>query len=154
MNASLRKFLAISSATGWGSGYFPLAPGTAGALVGLVFVVWLNASWFVLSLFSLALFALGVWSGGAASQIWKKADPSRVVIDEIVGMMVTMIGIPVTGYFVLLGFLLFRLFDVWKPVPANYFEVRLPGGWGIMADDVMAGIYANIILHLVVKAQI
>lgn len=154
MKESYRKILAVSAATGLGSGYFPLAPGTAGALVGLVFVVWLNASWFVLTLFSVLLFFLGVWSSGAVSQIWKKTDPSRVVIDEIVGMMVTMIGIPVTGYFVLLGFLLFRLFDVWKPVPANYFEVRLPRGWGIMADDLMAGIYANILLHLVVRSQI
>ena len=154
MNEKWRKIIALASATGLGSGYFPFAPGTAGALLGLVFVVWLNASWPVLTLFSIALFFLGVWSSGAASQIWKKADPSRVVIDEIVGMMITMIGIPVTGGYLLLGFLLFRLFDIWKPVPANYFEVYLPKGWGVMADDLMAGIYGNILLHLVVKTQI
>jgi phosphatidylglycerophosphatase A len=149
-----RRYLAVACATGLGSGYFPFAPGTAGALVGLVFVAWLDASWWVLTLFSILLFFVGVWSGGAVSQIWKTADPSRVVIDEVVGMMVTMIGIPVSGYFVLLGFILFRIFDIWKPVPANYFEVRLPGGWGIMADDLVAGIYGNVILHLVVRSQL
>lgn len=149
-----RKPFAVFIATGFGSGYFPLAPGTAGALVGLVLVVWLNASWTTLLFLSVVLFFLGVWASSAASQIWKKADPSRVVVDEIVGMMTTMIGIPVGGYFVLLGFLLFRLFDVWKPVPANYFEVKLPRGWGIMADDLMAGIYANIILQLVIRTQV
>lgn len=109
----------------------------------------------LLALFlSVLLCAIGIYVSGVAGQIWKVSDPSKVVIDEIVGMLITMIGIPVTGYYLVLGFLLFRLFDVWKPFPANIFETRFEKGWGVMADDVMAGIYGNIVMHLVVRSQI
>lgn len=150
-----KRFLVLFTATGFGSGYFPVAPGTAGSLVGLVFVWGLgNRSLFFSLLVSIVLCAVGVYVSGAAGQIWKVSDPSKVVIDEIVGMLITMIGIPVTGFYLGLGFLLFRLFDVWKPFPANIFETRFEKGWGVMADDVMAGIYGNIVMHLVVRAQL
>jgi len=141
--------------TGAFSGYFPVAPGTAGSLVGAL-IVWKlqNVSAALLFILSAALLFLGVWAGSKTAKILKQADPSKVVIDEIVGMMITMIGIPVTGFTLGLGFLLFRFLDVWKPFPANYFDKRLKNGWGIMLDDVVAGIYGNIILQLVMRAQI
>ena len=150
-----KKFGILFGATGAFSGYFPVAPGTAGSLVGVLVVWGLRAAPApLLFLLSVALGVFGVWVSGAASKIFRTKDPQKVVIDEIVGMMITMIGIPVTGFTLGLGFLLFRLLDVWKPVPANIFEMRFKNGWGIMLDDVMAGIYANLILHLVVRAQI
>lgn len=150
-----KKFLILFLATGFGSGYFPVAPGTAGSVVGLA-MAWAlgNKSFFLILFLSVLLLGIGIYVSGAAGQIWKVSDPSRVVIDEIVGMLVTMIGIPVTGYYLCLGFLLFRLFDVWKPFPANLFEIKFEKGWGVMADDVMAGIYGNIVMHLVVRSQL
>lgn len=154
-NVSLKKFGVLFTATGAFAGYFPIAPGTAGSVVGL-FLVWLlrGHSAVLLIFLALVLGFLGVWAGTEAGKLFKQADPSRVVIDEIVGMLITMIGIPVSGFTLVFGFLLFRFFDVWKPVPANILEQRFKNGWGIMLDDVMAGIYGNIILHLVMRAQI
>ena len=102
----------------------------------------------------ITLCLIGVWLSAVASHIFNYQDPSRVVVDEIVGVMVTMIGMPVTGYWLLAGFLVFRVLDVIKPFPANIFDSRVKGGWGVMMDDVVAGIYGNIILHLMLKAQL
>ena len=76
------------------------------------------------------------------------------MIDEIVGMMITMVGVPVTPYWLVIGFVLFRIFDVVKIPPANIFDSRVKNGWGIMLDDVCAGIYGNILLHLMLRAKI
>jgi phosphatidylglycerophosphatase A len=102
---------------------------------------------------SLALLVIGVWAAGQTCQILKKKDASQIVMDEIVGMLITMIGIPVTPYWLLVGFLLFRLLDIVKPSPAKYFDEKVTGGWGVMMDDVVAGIYGNIILHLMLRAK-
>jgi len=151
----LKKLLAIFIASGAGVGYFPFAPGTAGAAVGLL-LVWICRpfSVFVLIFMSLALLVIGVWAAGETCVILKKKDASQVVIDEIVGMSVTMIGIPMTPYWLLVGFLLFRLFDIVKPSPAKYFDEKVSGGFGVMMDDVVAGIYGNIVLHLMLRTQL
>lgn len=132
-------------------GYAPIAPGTAGSVAGLV--VW----WFLarestptsLALLVIGLGGLGVWAAGVTEREAGRTDPGIVVIDEVVGMLVTLAFVPVGATGVLVAFLLFRLFDIIKPFPARLSE-RLPGGWGIMIDDVIAGLYANLVLQLVV----
>jgi phosphatidylglycerophosphatase A len=98
--------------------------------------------------------AIGVHASNIAQRHFKQDDPGRVVIDEIVGLMTTMIGIPVVGSSLFVGFVLFRILDVTKPPPANIFDTRIKNGWGIVLDDVSAGIYANILLHLMWATKI
>lgn len=150
-----KKLLAVFLASGGFAGYFPVAPGTVGSAIGLAIVWYLRSfSVFFLLALSLALLVSGVWAAGKTCQILKKKDASQVVIDEIVGMMMTMIGLPLTPYWLLAGFLIFRLFDIVKPSPARYFDEKVSGGWGVMMDDVIAGIYGNIVLHLMQRAQL
>lgn len=155
LKEKLRKLGAILIASGGGIGYFPFAPGTAGSALGLL-LVWACRffSVFTLIFMSFALLVIGIWAAGETCQILKKKDASQVVIDEIVGMMVTMIGIPMTPYWLVIGFFVFRLFDIVKPSPAKYFDEKVSGGVGVMMDDVIAGIYGNIVLHLMLRAQL
>ena len=133
----------------------PVAPGTWGTLVGVAMLWYLReAPLAVLVLLTILLGALGVWVSGVTCQIFKKQDCQNVVIDEIVGVMITMIGIPITGYWLAVGFLAFRVFDVVKPPPANIFDKKLKNGLGVMLDDVVAGIYGNILLHLMIRAKL
>lgn len=150
-----KKHLGIFLSTGFYVGFIPVAPGTWGSIVGMGFVFLLkDAGMFLQIVASLLFAALGVWVSDIASKVFKKHDPQRVVIDEIVGVMITMIGIPLTGYTGVLGFCLFRFFDILKPVPANLADKKLKGGLGVMLDDIVAGIYGNIVMHLVMRAQI
>ena len=139
--------LATVVATGLGSGYAPFAPGTAGSLVGLA-LFW-PVSHLPLAgqaLVTALVFALGVAAAGHFARRIGIEDPGLVVADEVVGMWVSLLGLPLTGVNAIAGFVLFRIFDVFKPYPARDLE-RLPGGWGIMCDDVMAGVYANLLLR-------
>ena len=139
--------LAFALATGFGSGYSPIAPGTAGSAVGLVFV-W-GMSYLNLPGQIAAVIVVSVLSIIAADIVARSTglkDPGLVVADEIAGMMVTMIAIPFTLKTALIGFILFRVMDVVKPPPARQFE-RFKGGVGIVADDLMAGVYAHLALR-------
>jgi phosphatidylglycerophosphatase A len=144
---------AIWIATAAGAGYFPIAPGTAGSAVGVVVVVALaklrlQGAWpsVVLGAVSLVFFAVGVWAAGEAEKFFGRVDPGQVVIDEVVGQMLTFLLIPHAAWKWLLGgFLLFRAFDIVKPFPARQAE-RIPRGWGIMIDDVVAGLYGLAVL--------
>ena len=136
-------------ATGGGSGYLPKAPGTWGTLVGLIL-------WWPLAGLSLtaylavvaALFLVGVASAGAAEKILDRGDPGVVVIDEIVGVLIALTAAPLHPAAALVGFALFRLFDIAKPFPVGWVDRHLHGGLGIMLDDVAAGLYALLVLHL------
>ena len=147
---------AIWIATAGGAGYFPIAPGTAGSLVGVAVAVPLgrlplhgSASTAVLAAASLALFAAGVWAAGEAEKFFGRTDPGQVVMDEVVGQMLTFLLIPhATWKWLLGGFLLFRAFDIVKPFPARQAE-RIPRGWGIMIDDVIAGGYGLAVLAVI-----
>lgn len=144
---SLTERLAFVLATGFGSGYSPIAPGTAGSAVGLVFV-W-GMSYLSLPGQLAAVLAVSVLSILAADMVARTTglkDPGLVVADEIAGMMVTMIAIPFTLKTAFIGFILFRVMDVVKPPPARQFE-RFKGGIGIVADDLMAGLYAHLALR-------
>ena len=141
--------LAVFIATAAYTGYFPVAPGTIGSAVGLVVYigVWWTQSPVVEVALIAGLFAAGVWAGTTAEQYFGGIDPGPVVIDEVVGMLITLAFIPVGWSAALAGFFLFRVFDVIKPYPAGRFE-QLHGGLGVMADDAMAAVYANLCLRL------
>ena len=129
-------------------GFFPIAPGTAGSAAGLIVYVmfrWLGIPHFELPLI-VVLFALGVFYGAASEQALGGVDPGPVVIDEVMGMLITLFLIPANWMGMIAGFVLFRLFDILKPYPARTLE-RLPGGLGMMSDDLMAAVYANLTLH-------
>ena len=134
-------------------GYSPVAPGTVGTLgaVILFYVISGFSSLFYL-FFVIALIIFSVWVSGIASIRLGDSDPSRIVIDEVCGFLVTMILIPPTIPNILMGFLFFRFFDILKPPPIRRLE-RLSAGMGIVADDVLAGIYANILLQIVVRVS-
>ena len=139
-------------ATGCYSGYLPKAPGTWGSLVGLVLFFLLHTLSLPVYLAVVAgLFVVGSFAAGEAEKILDNRDPGVVVIDEIVGILITMIAVPVTPLTMALGFILFRIFDIAKPFPVNFFDQRFHGGLGIMLDDVVAGIYSLIILQLLVR---
>lgn len=140
--------LAVFIATFAYSGYFPVAPGTIGSAAGLVvyLVVWWTGSAAVEVALIVGLFAAGVWAGTIAERYFGGIDPGPIVIDEVAGMLITLAFIPVGFSGALAGFFLFRVFDVIKPFPAARLE-RLHGGLGVMADDAMAAIYANVALR-------
>jgi phosphatidylglycerophosphatase A len=142
--------LAVFIATVGYCGYFPVAPGTVGSAAGLLFylLVWWSGSPVVEVGLIVGLFAAGVWAGTVAERYFGGVDPGPIVMDEVVGMLITLAFIPVGLSGALAGFVLFRIYDVFKPYPAGRFE-QLHGGLGVMADDAMAAVYANLTLRLV-----
>jgi phosphatidylglycerophosphatase A len=144
------KTLARFVATAGFVGHAPLAPGTAGSLVALP-IAWLVFPWlspYGLMLALLCSFGIALWAAGQQVSGDQK-DPQHVVIDEVIGQMVTLLFVPPTFATWAAGFVLFRLFDVVKPFPARQSE-KLVGGWGIVIDDVIAGIYANLALRILI----
>jgi phosphatidylglycerophosphatase A len=149
MAAERRRTLAVWVATVAGAGYFPVAPGTVGSAVAVLLVAVLDTIPLtrvghvaLLALLVALIFFLGVWAAGQSEKFFGRTDPGHVVIDEVAGQMVAFLLVPHASWKLLLaGFALFRFFDVTKPFPAGRAE-RLPGGWGIMVDDVVAGAYA------------
>ncbi len=139
--------LALALATSLGVGYVPFAPGTFGSAAGLLLWAVLPSSAPVQFAAILLVFLAGTWAAGVTERHYGATDPGVVVIDEVLGMLVTLALNPVSWLGALLGFLLFRVFDVIKPFPVNRLE-RLHGGFGVMADDAMAGVYANMVLRL------
>lgn len=144
VTATLARWLA----TGLGSGYAPFAPGTAGSAAGLL-LFWplARVSSPVQVAMCVALFLTGTAASGRVAREVGRKDPGLVVVDEVLGMWVTLLALPFTFQVAVLGFVLFRALDVWKPWPARALE-SLPGGWGIMADDAAAGVYANLLVRV------
>ena len=140
--------LARVVATAFGSGYSPFAPGTAGSAVGLL-LFWPMAAWPWpwQAAAAAALFLVGSLAAGRVARHVGLKDPGIVVVDEVVGQWVTLAALPFTPVTAGLGFLLFRAMDIVKPWPARDLE-QVPGGWGIMADDVAAGVYAHLALRV------
>jgi phosphatidylglycerophosphatase A len=142
---------ALAVATVLGIGYIPIAPGTFGSAAGLLVWAVMPSSALVQGAAIVVLFAVGAWSGSIAEHHFGTTDPRQVVIDEVMGMLITLFLNPVDRAGAAGAFLLFRLADIVKPFPANRLE-RLPGGIGVMADDGMAAIYANLALRLILAA--
>jgi phosphatidylglycerophosphatase A len=144
--------LATAIATWFGCGYAPVAPGTAGSLAAVLIAValhtWLGWSPYWFAILALALLVPGIWSAGVVARLVGKKDPGLVVVDEVIGQWITIAGAAALNWKSwLAAFILFRLFDIWKPPPVRQLE-RLPAGMGIVADDVMAGVYGAIVIFI------
>jgi phosphatidylglycerophosphatase A len=139
--------VALALATGFGSGYSPVVPGTAGSLVGLLLFLPAHALPPAGLLAAMAVLVVaGVAAAGHVARMTGLEDPGIVVIDEVAGMWVSLLFLPLTPVTAVAAFVIFRIFDVVKPFPARRLE-DLPGGYGIMCDDLMAGAYANLVLR-------
>jgi len=147
--------LAVFLATAGYSGYFPIAPGTVGSAVGLVVYAGLRqlqpATGLPLAVLEVvaiaAVFFVGIWAATISERHFGGTDPGPIVLDEVVGMLITVAFIPVGLSAAIAGFFLFRISDIIKPFPARRLEA-MHGGLGVMADDAMAAIYANLALRL------
>jgi phosphatidylglycerophosphatase A len=157
--------------TTWGVGYLPLMPGTFGSMVGVIIylgIVWMDGTagiqflaggysadqitafvWASNSILLALLILVGIWASGRTIPILGDLDPPEAVVDEVMGQIITLLFVPlgVRWPFVLAGFLLFRLFDIWKPYPIDSLQ-SLPGGVGVCADDIVAGVYAGMCLSI------
>lgn len=148
----MRIRIANLISTWFGCGRSPVAPGTAGSAAALAIAIALHeyaglAPWHFL-LLAVVLFLPAVWAAGVTARAYNIEDPGFVVVDEVVGQWVTLAGAATLNWkSYLAAFLLFRLFDIWKPPPVRQLEA-LPGGLGINADDVMAGVYAALVLFM------
>ena len=145
------KLFHIIIASGFGSGFSPFAPGTAGALVAVIiwtvlfYVIPFNILLVVTSLLIVLFTAAGIWSADKLESEWGKV-PAKVVVDEMVGVWIALLAVPVGNvWYILFAFLLFRFFDIFKPLGIRKME-QLEGGIGVMADDILAGIYSYLLL--------
>jgi phosphatidylglycerophosphatase A len=144
------KEIVVALATGLYAGYIPVASGTFGTVVAIPLC-------FLLSLFGplegivfVGIFVgIAIWISGQAEKIFQKKDSGLIVIDEMAGFLVTLYYIPLTLENLIAGFLLFRIMDIAKPFPIRRLEAGLPGGWGVVGDDVLAGVYANVVLRVI-----
>jgi phosphatidylglycerophosphatase A len=149
------NFLARIISTGLGVGYFPLARGTMGSLaILIVYLICPEISSLQQLLILIGLTVIGIYTATVTEQEMqgklgqdKGHDPGIIVVDEIIGMLIALIALPKTLFFMITAFILFRIFDIMKPYPARQME-KLPGGWGIVLDDVIAGIYANLLIQI------
>ena len=146
--------MSLMVATVMGVGYIPWAPGTFGSLVGLLIPLLLPVrGWASLALLAGAA-AAAIPPVSRAGGLLGCTDASAIVVDEVLGMWLTLWAVPLHWWTLLVGFLLFRLFDIVKPFPVGWLEARVPGGAGVLADDLAAGAMANGVLHLVVWAAV
>jgi phosphatidylglycerophosphatase A len=143
--------LAIST---WGVGYLPLAPGTFGSVVGIgVFLLLKSLVFQVVGVVLVTV--MGIWAASRTEQILRSKDPGKVVVDEVAGQMIALLPLTVFAsgkVWIIVSFILFRLFDIFKPYPARRFEA-LRGGLGIMADDLVAGVYAGLIVTVLMMVR-
>lgn len=140
------KFLA----SGFYTGYFPVAPGTIGSLVGILACFLLqDVAFTTYAIVVILTLIAGIYISGEAEKIYQKKDSPHIVIDEIAGIFFTFIYLPKGISFLIAGFFVFRFFDILKPFPIRLIDEKIKGGWGIMFDDVLAGIYANVLIRLI-----
>lgn len=147
--------LYIFFATGFYSGYAPKAPGTAGSLLAALLLMGIYhlfpdsvTTYSLLTTISI-FFAIGIFTASKLESTLGK-DPACIVIDEFVGMWITLLFLPLQWWTIALGFILFRFFDILKPLFIRTIDQKVKGSWGVMLDDVLAGIYANICLQLII----
>ena len=146
----MRNLLIKSIATVLGVGYLPAAPGTWATVVGVAIAYYLGSNLAFYSILTLVLLILGIITTGIVEKQANRKDPGFLVIDEVVGIMIALWGLPQLWSVMICGFFLFRAFDMFKIYPINKLEAQ-PGGWGIMLDDCMAGVYTNIILRIALR---
>jgi len=145
----MKRFI-LFLATGFGAGYFPVAPGTLGTLIAIPIYYFLSEIRSPIYEITLVAFLfLSVWISENAERFFGKKDDPRIVIDEVIGFLITMLWVSKTIGFVIIGFFLFRFFDILKPFPIRRLEKGFKGGFGVVLDDVVAGVYANIVLQII-----
>ena len=160
MKSKVKNWIACVVGTGFGSGMVPFAPGTFGTVAAIpVFLFFFIASQKMGSTQStrfaiyvvgcVLVFCLGVWAAGKCEKIYQVQDPGKIVIDEILGYLVTMTGLPCSWPWIIIGFVVFRILDILKIWPANKIDLRMHGGLGIMLDDVISGLQGMLILNIV-----
>lgn len=140
-------------ATWFGIGLIPFAPGTWGSLAAVP-LAWALSTWggpWILLGGAVVVFTVGSWAAGTAARAGGQTDPGEIVIDEVAGLMLALVPVSPTPLNLALGFILFRVFDIWKPWPVSYPDRYMHNGVGIMLDDVLAGIYAALCLWLLSK---
>ena len=138
-------------AFGFGSGLSPIAPGTVGTLMAVpLYLLMVRLPWIYYILLLLVAIAVGIWLCGESARLLGVHDHGGIVWDEFVGFWITMLFIPSEWLWIVLGFVLFRLFDVWKPWPIRFIDKQVHGGLGIMLDDILAGLFALAVLQLIV----
>jgi len=147
---AFRKFVVLAISSFFYVGFLPLIPGTFGSLAGLALFYLIKDNTPVYLLFTLILIILGFLVTGEAEKILNKKDARPIVIDEVSGMLLSLLFLPYDIKLVIIGFFLFRLLDTLKPYPAGPIQ-RLKGGIGVMSDDIVVGIYTNIILQVVFR---
>ena len=139
-------------AFGFGSGLMPVAPGTWGTIAAVpIYLLIANDSWPLYLILTLCAFLLGVFVSNTVSKEMGVHDYSGIVWDEVVGYLLTMFLAPFQVKWMLIGFILFRLFDIWKPQPIRFVDQKIQGGFGIMLDDVLAAIPAFLIMQLLIR---
>lgn len=151
--SNLRTNFAIVAATFFGSGKFPFASGTAGSIAALP-VIWLihtSLGPSAVVAFAVILFFIGIWASNIYIEVSGDKDPGPVVIDEVVGQAIAISFLPIGLVEYGVAFVLFRIFDITKIWPANWAEQRLPGGLGVMLDDVVAGLYAGVVSLIILR---
>ena len=147
----MKQGIAKLIATFFYVGYFPYAPGTLGTLAAVpLYYIVSGLPYYLYIPFTALFIILSVWASSIAEGIFGEKDPGRIVADEVCGYLVTMILVPLTLTNVVIGFFLFRLFDIVKPPPSRQSE-GLKGGLGVVMDEVIAGVYANIVLQIVAR---
>ena len=147
---NFRQEAILFLATGLNIGKIPFAPGTFGSLIGLPLGFALAGLKLIQAIACAALFiCFAIWISHIAARMLKKKDPGCIVIDEIAGMMVALIGLPFNLSTVVVGFIFFRILDISKPFPIRFLDSRISGGLGIVADDIAAGIIANLLLRII-----
>jgi phosphatidylglycerophosphatase A len=144
----LKELFIKGMATFLGVGCLPLIPGTFGSIVGLIIFFYVNKSIFLYGLFTVSFLFLGFLLAGRAERVLGQKDHRAIIIDEIAGMLLSLLFIPFDLKLIFIGFFLFRLLDTLKPYPAGKIQ-DLAGSIGVMGDDIIAGLYTNLILQIV-----
>ncbi len=150
MKTSLENFILKITGTFFFIGYLPFIPGTFGSLAGVGLFILLKAKALNCFIAFLALLAAGLLVSGRLEKVLNKKDPSCIVIDEVCGMLIALSFMPLDLRIIILGFLFFRILDTLKPYPASGLQ-NIKGSLGVLSDDIVAGVYTNIILQLILR---
>jgi phosphatidylglycerophosphatase A len=149
MNSTRKNDFVIFLATGFFTGFLPTMPGTWGTFAGIPLVIISHRLTSIMqAVVTVVLVFFAAFIAGRAEILFEDRDARPIVIDEMVGFLITLLWLPLNFLTLCLGFVLFRLFDIVKPPPIGILEKRLHGGWGIVLDDVLAGVFANVTLRL------
>ncbi len=149
MNSTRKNDIVVFLATGFFTGFLPTMPGTWGTFAGIPLVIISHRLTSIMQpVVAVVFVTFAAHIAGRAEILFEDRDARPIVIDEMVGFLITLLWLPLNFLTLCLGFVLFRLFDIVKPPPIGILEKRLHGGWGIVLDDVLAGVFANVTLRL------